>query len=241
MPFLLMTPALGIGDGDDLQAQDLLAQKGRVLSGVAETLDGRVGALQIHALDLGRLAGDVDPAPGRGVAPTGRTADGQGLAGDDPGVVVTPHGLILVHHPGHYLGGGVDVRGRDIDIHAQGGAHGPDIGPGEALLLGLGELLGVAGDPALAAAQRDIHHRALPGHPGGQGPDRVDGLVRMPAQPALGRSPGLVVLNPVGLENLDPAVVHPDRKGYLELLHGPPQKLVGGRIQTQPLGGVVQL
>ena len=76
------------------------------------------------------------------------------------------------------------------------------------LELGLRELLRVAGDAALRAAERDVHQRALPGHPHRERLDLVERDVRVVADAALRRAARDVVRHAVALEDWTDAVVH---------------------------------
>ena len=64
------------------------------------------------------------------------------------------------------------------------------------------EVVRIADHAALAAAERDVHDGALPGHPHREGPDRVERLLRVEADPALARAPGVVVLHAEAPEDL---------------------------------------
>ena len=130
--------------------------------------------VELDAEVAGRLDDAEDGAAGRRLVAALRPAEADRLAGDDardgvPGV----HG-VGVHHPGHDLGVGVDVRRRDVLL---GPDQDLDLGEepaGQALELLLAELLGVDDDAALAAAVRDADDGALPGHPHREGLDLVE-------------------------------------------------------------------
>ena len=74
---------------------------------------------------------------------------------------------------------------------------------GQALQLAARELVGIAIDPPLGAAERKVDHGRLPGHQAGQRPGfvLVDG--GMVAQAPLERPAGIVVLHPVADEVAD--------------------------------------
>jgi hypothetical protein len=99
----------------------------------------------------------------------------------------------------------------------------------------------VADDAALAAAERDVDHRALPGHPGREGAHRVDRLLRVEADAALGGAAGVVVLDPEALEDPHLAVVHADRNGEVELALRPAQELADTFVELQLVGHRVEL
>ena len=70
--------------------------------------------------------------------------------------------------------------------------------------------LGVADDAALGAAEGDVDDGALPGHPGGEGADFVEGDVGGVADAAFAGAAGDGVLDAVAGEDFDGAVVHAD-------------------------------
>ncbi len=113
---------------------------------------------------------------------------------------------VLVHHPGHHLGVGVDVRRRDVARRAEDLL---DLGherAGDLLELGLRELRGVAVDAALGAAEGDVRDGGLPGHERGEGADLVDVDFGVVADAALVWAAGAVVLDAVAGEDVDLAV-----------------------------------
>src|SRR5208283_3347417 len=105
--------ALGIGSRDELELQDLLAQKSGMLTRVTEPLDGHCGAFKADVADCSGFARDIDAAPGGGVSPAFRPAQSQRFAGYDSRVIFPDDRFILVHHPGHDLRRGIYVRGRN--------------------------------------------------------------------------------------------------------------------------------
>ncbi len=120
-------------------------------------------------------------------------------------------------------------------------ADGADVRARKAFLLPVGELLGVAGDSALGAAQRQVDDRRLPGHPRGQRAHGVDRLVGVPAQTALGGAARAVVLDAVAVEDADAPVVHADGEGDLQLALRPAEKLVRRLVQAERGGRRVEL
>ena len=141
-------------------------------------------------------------AGGRLVAALG-AAEADRLAGDDARDRVARVHRVGVHHPGHDLGVGVDVRRRDVLL---GTDQDLDLGgeaAGQALELLLAELLGIDDHAALAAAVRDADDRALPGHPHREGLDLVERDVLVVADAALGRAAAEVVLDAIAGEDLD--------------------------------------
>jgi hypothetical protein len=86
-----------------------------------------------------------------------------------------------------------------------------------------------------------IEERAFPGHPGGQRPDRVNGLVGMETDPPLAGPLGVVVLDAESLEDPDRAVIHTDRQGHVKFTHGYPQDRLHTRIQMEYLCALIEL
>ena len=168
-------------------------------------------------------------------------AEGDRLAGDHGRDGVPDVHRVRVHDPGHRLGVGVDVRGGDVALGADEDA---DLGreaAGQALELALAELLGVDDDAALAAAERDAHDGALPGHPHRQGLDLVEGDVLVVADAALGRAAAEVVLDAIAGEDLHRAVVHLHREVDRQLALRLAQDLAQSGRQVELLGSQVEL
>ena len=132
-------------------------------------------------------------------------------------------------------GAGTSWRGTDVPPHLLHPA------AAQAFLLGDGEGGRVDEHAALAAAQRDIGHGALPGHPGGQGAHGVERLGGVEANAALVGAAGIVVLDAVAVEDAQRAVVHAHRDAELELARGPAQDLRHLGVQVEQLGDVVEL
>src|SRR4030042_3089319 len=108
------------------------------------------------------------------------------------------------------LGAGHDVRRGDVAEIADVLGEGPDPAAAEPFLLARAEVVGVADDATLAAAERDVDDGALPGHPHGQGPDRIDRLLGVEADAALAGAAGVVVLAAEAAEHADAAGFHAD-------------------------------
>ena len=149
--------------------------------------------------------------------------------------------LELVQHPEHVLAVGHDVGRGDVLLVAD--VHGDLADPAAAdqLLLAVAEVVRVADDAALAAAQGDVDHGRLPGHPHGQGPDGVDGLVGVEADAALAGAAGVAVLAAEALEDLVASVVHADGDEEVVLADGLPEQIPGGLVEAELLGHGVEL
>ena len=154
--------------------------------------------------------------------------------------VARMHG-VGVHHPGHDLGIGVDVRGRDVLL---GTDEDPELGrepSRQPFQLTLGQLLGVDSHAALAATERDTHHGALPGHPHGEGLDLVQVDVLVVPEATLGGAAHDVVMHPIAREDAHRAVVHLHREVALELPLGLPQDQAHAGIKVEQLRCAVEL
>ena len=148
------------------------------------------------------------------------------LAGYQARELLPPDRFVLVQHPEHVLGVGHDVGRRDVPEGADVLGDGPDPAPAQPFLLPLAEVVRVADDAALAAAERDVHDGALPGHPHGESAHRVDGLERMETDAAFARTAGIVVLDAEAAEDLDGATAplfnarmkrfHTSRRSFLK-------------------------
>ena len=187
------------------------------------------------------LADGVDEAVAGGLGPAERAAHAHGLAGDEAGILGAVDGLELVEHPEHVLGAGHDVGGGDVPEVADVLGDDPDPAAAEAFLLARAEVVRVADDAALAAAERDVDDGALPGHPHGQGPDGVDRLLRVEADAALAGPAGVVVLAAEAAEDADAVVVHADGDGEMVLPQRLPQEVPGRLIELEKVGHSVEL
>ena len=72
---------------------------------------------------------------------------------------------------------------------------------------------GVAGNAAFGATEGEVHQRAFPAHPHGEGGDFAEFDVWGVADAAFTWAKGQVVLDTVAGERVDFAVVHPDGEG----------------------------
>ena len=146
-----------------------------------------------------------------------------------------------VHHPGHDLGVGVDVGGRDVAV---GPDHDTDlarIAAGEVLELVSAELLRIDDHPSLGAAVRNSHHGAFPGHPHGKCLDLCQAHVRVVPNTTLGGTAVYVVMDPETAEHLDGVIVHQDREGDDQLTLALSKDSRHVWIEAQRLGGDVEL
>jgi hypothetical protein len=146
-----------------------------------------------------------------------------------------------IHHPGHGLSVAVNIaRGNILPRPDEGGQLGGET-PGNLLQFSLGKVLVVAADPALGSAIWQSHHRALPGYPNRQGLDVIEGYVGMEADPAFGRPPVDVVLDPVAGEDFEFAGALDGRDGYDKDRFGMLELLVNIGVEVEFFSHPVKL
>ena len=129
---------------------------------------------------------------------------------------------IGVHHPGHRLGVGAQVRRRDVAVDPQQVLYVGRIAPSQPVQLALAQLMGIALHSSLGASKGDVHERCLPRHERRQ---RLDLLLvghGVIANAAFVRASDAIVLYSIPREDLDAPVVHAHRHGHLELSPGSP-------------------
>ncbi len=239
--------AIGIVDGamNVAEAHDLASRLVQELRGdradVAEALHDDPRALEGHLLRVAGLArDDKDAAPRRLDAPRA-AADRDGLAGDDAmNAVAVVHGE-RVHDPRHDLRVGVDVGRRNIHLGADHPGDLSGVAAREPLQLGHRELRRIEDDAALAAAEGDVHHGALPRHPHRQRPHLVERDMLVVADAALGRAAIGVVLHTIAGEDLNGAVVHAHGEANGNLTLGLAQDGAHRLGQIETLGGGIEL
>ncbi len=152
------------GNADDRPAE-LAVQFNGVLGDVAEPLNGRHRVLGPQIQLLEGLADREHHAVARGFLPPQRAAHAHRLAGDEARILAAVNLLELVQHPEHVLGTGHDVRRRHVEHGPHVAGDGSHPGPTQILLFSHAEVVRIANHAALAAAQRNVHHGALPRHP----------------------------------------------------------------------------
>ena len=111
------------------------------------------------------LIGDDHASAAGGFAAPARSAQVDGLARDHGGLRVAGVHRVGVHDPGHGLLIGVHVGSGDVDLRPDEIEQLGGIAARDALQLAGREQIGIADHAALAAAERDVDHRAFPGHP----------------------------------------------------------------------------
>ena len=219
---------------------ELLHDPRRPRADVAEALDDEAGVGRAQAQVRRRLAEHVDAAATRGsLAPVG-ALEGDWLAGADRRRVAVQL-AVLVHHPGHHLGVGVDVRRRDVPGWPEHLLHLVHERASDLLELRALELIGGAVDTTLGAPEGNPGHRGLPGHQRSQRADLVDIDLGVEADAALVGAPGAVVLDAIARVDVDLAVgeLHRDLHGDLAVRRPEHDPQVVGELQA--VGGDLEV
>ena len=190
----------GIADRNDARA-GLMQQLCRNRSGIAEALHRNGCAFQRDVEMLACALNGVETAAAGGFVAAQRSAQADRLAGDDAGNGVALGHAVGVHDPGHGLRIGVDIGRGNVLLRADERKDRAGVAARHPLKFALRHVFRIAGDAALAAAERDVHDRALPGHPGGQRLHFVERDLRMEANAALCRAARRAVLHAIGFES----------------------------------------
>lgn len=114
---------------------------------------------------------------------------------------------VRVHHPGHHLLVGADIRRRYVIEEAEDRHQLAGVAPGDPFDLAGRVAAWIEANSTLGAAIRNVHESALPGHPHGERPHFVEGDIGRVSEPTLGRPARHVVLHTVPRQNLDAAIV----------------------------------
>ena len=114
------------------------------------------------------------------------------------------------------------------------------VAAGHAFEFALGHFFGVADDAALGSAEGDVDDGALPGHPGGECADFVEGDVGGVADAALCGAAGDRVLDAVAGEDFDGAVIHSDGDMNDDFAGGVAEDLPNALIEVEFLCGEVE-
>ena len=239
-PFWIVNAPLRIADSDDGAAQ-FLQKLGPDGAHIAEPLHDYPRSLDGHAQVLESIASGEHHSAAGGLPPAQAAADLDGLAGDHSRHRIAFGHAVGVHDPGHSLGGGVDIGGRDVRLRADEHGDLAGVAPGQAFQFPLRHHLGIADHAAFSAAVGNPHHCALPGHPHGQGAYFVQSHIRMVADAPLGRPASQTMLHAVASEHLDAAVIHLHREIDTQLPLGKPQLGLDARFQVEILGRNVEL
>src|SRR5438067_4755635 len=117
------------------------------------------------------------------------------------------HG-ICIHDPRHRLFIGIQVGGRNVLLGTDEFDQFCGVAAGDLLQLRLRQLLGIADDSSLGAAERDVHDRALPRHPTRESANFVERNIRTVADPSCSRTASDRVLHAEAGEDLDAAAIH---------------------------------
>ena len=182
---------------------------------------------------LRRFARDDHHAAAGGFAAAERAAHLDRLAGDDGGRGVADVHRIGVGEPRHDLFVGVDVGRRHVLVRTDRVDDLRGVAARQRFELAHRHLGRIADHAALAAAERQLRHGALPRHPRRQRRHLVERDVRVIADAALRRSERDVVLHAVAGEDLDLAAVHLHGAGDDDLPLGVREHLPDARVKIQ--------
>jgi len=187
-----------------------------------------------------RLAQGRDHAATGGRLAAGGPAERDRLPGHD-GRIEARELAVLVHHPGHHLRVGVDVRRRDVAVGADELADAIDELPRDVLELVLGELIAGAVDSALRSAERNVDDGRLPAHQRGERPDlvEVDGLVV--AHAALVGPPSRVVLHAITTEDMHVPVAQANGDLNRDLAVGRGEHRPDVVVEAEVVGGDIEV
>ncbi len=188
-----------------------------------------------------RFAQAEDHAVSGGFGAALRAAHVHRFAGNEAREVSAVNVFELVENPQHVLGVGHHIGRRDIGQRSNILGNLAHPAAANLFLLAGAEVMGIANHAALGAAQRNVDHGALPGHPHRQGADGVDGLLRVEADAALTGAAGIVVLHAEAAEDAHAAVIHVYRDGEVEFAQRVTQQFTRGRVKAQLFGYFIEL
>ncbi len=151
-----------------------------------------------------------DTGAGR-LVPEERTAERDGLPGDDLRNRMAHLHRIGVHDPGHRLLVRRHVRRRDVLLRPDHSAQLARVAPRQPLELTKRQLTRIAANTTLRATVRKPEERTFPGHPNSERSALAHRHVRVVANPTFGRPKHTRVLNPVSRKDVDVPLVPPNR------------------------------
>src|SRR5262249_10537541 len=132
---------------------------------------------------------------------------------------------------------GVDVGSGDVGVWSDQVAQVGDVATGDLAQVRLGKLARVAADTPLGAAEGDVDDGALPGHPGGQGPDLIQGDVGVIADAPLARSAHVAVQDAIADEVAHGAVGQLHREFDDDGTDGPLEEFDQAALELGQVGG----
>ena len=234
-----------VGDSDH-PCSCVAEQPCGVSAGIAEALDGDGRPVESiesgQAADLQEMLGGVEETLRGGSLASGDATELHRFARDDRQIRVSRvHHRIRVVDPGHGLGVGVQVRGRDVGEGSDRLTECSREASSDPFLLSNREEVGVADDAAFGTPERHVEEGTLPAHPRGQCLDLVRPGLGMEPDAALTGTADDGVEHPIALEDVDVAVVEVHRHGDLDDPIGleqpfgdslPPLELVGERNRS---------
>ena len=237
-PIRRVNPSLDVTRRDYLATHGV-NQPGRPGPDVPEPLYSNPGTGGVQAVDLGSLLQHVGNAAAGRRLPAQRAAEFHGFARDDGGGMAVEL-TVGVHHPGHRLSVGTQVRCGNITVGRQEVRDVQGVAASEPVQLPDAQAARVALNAALGASVGKLHQGRFPGHQRGQGPHLVQVRRGMIPHAPFVWPAGAVVLNPVPAEHLNSPIVHPNWDLYLKLAPGPPQHISEATGQIEPFGSPVK-
>jgi len=218
----------------------VVEEAGREGADVAEALQRDAGAGDPPAEAREQLERERAHAAAGGLLAAGDAVVVDRLAGDagrgEPVVFA-----VLRHDPGHHVGRGAHVGGRDVDVGSEQVVDRVDEPAGHPLEFAPRELGGVEGDAPLRAAVGEVDDGRLPGHQGGEGPHLVEVDLGMVAEAALHGAAGVVVLHAVADVGGHFAGVELHRDLHLNLPLGAEQLAADAGGEVELVGGAVEV
>ena len=237
---LVVQAAADFADADDFVAS-LMHEQGGVGADIAEALHDDAGALRDCRPSFWQASSQtiITPRPVASRRPR-EPPMLMRLAGDDRrDGLAHVHG-VGIHHPGHDLLVGVDVGGGNVFFRPDEFDQFGGVAAGHALDFAHRHFVGIADHAALGAAEGDVDHGALPGHPAGEGADFVERDIGRIADAALCRAARDGVLHAEAGENFEMAVIHLHRDVTDDLAVGIAQNAPQAFVKIQLLGGQIE-
>ncbi len=207
---------------------------------VAESLHDHASGRPVDAeLSASLIAHDHHAAPG-GFAASARSANIDRLASNNSrDGLAHVHG-VGVHHPGHDLFVGVDVRRGNVFFGADELNQFGGVAARHALQFAHRHFVRIADHSALRAAEGNVDYGALPRHPAGQGADFIQRDIGRVTNAALRRTASDGVLHAESGEDFEMTVVHGNRDVHDDFAVGILQDLPESFVEVQLLGGQVK-
>ncbi len=219
-----------ITDSHHFHAQHFYNELMSIRANIAESLNSSRRFGQIYIQNFGRFAQGVDAAQRRRWrAPCG-TAQCQWFTRDNTGFAPAHQCFILINHPRHNLGVGIDIWSRNILIYADMAGNVTHVAATEPFQFILGHITRVTNDATFCAAERNISNGRFPCHPCGQRTHSINRLIRMETNAAFCRATRIIILHTEALKDFPRAIIHLNRNGEMKFTHWHAQKFTHGWV-----------